>query len=117
MRADRDLIIEPGSLRDQVLYQRPVASKSASGADVVTWVDYLQVRANVGSPKAKSFFAAGREVVEKAYPVEQWYQAAFDAGQGETMRAIWNGRELEVLTVVDVQGQHRVMYLQLREIL
>ncbi len=113
MRADRDLIIEPGSLRDQVLLQRPVDTKSASGADVITWVDFLQIRANVGSPKARKFFAAGREEVEKTYPVECWYQS----GINETLRAVWEGRVLEILTVVDVQGQHRVMYLSVREIL
>lgn len=113
MRADRDLIIEPGSLRDQVLLQRSVATKSPSGADVVIWSDYLRIRANVGSPKARKFFADGREEVEKTYSVECWYQRQIN----ETLRAIWDGREFEILTVVDVVGQHRVMYISMREIL
>ena len=111
---EQEQILEPGRMRDRVTIQRPVATKSLSGADIITWTDYLTNRAaNVGSPKARKFFGAGRMQVEKEYPVEMWYEAGID----ETMRMMFDGRPLEILTVKDPEARHRKLYLQAREIL
>ena len=110
---DETLVLDPGKLRHQVVIQDPVYAKTASGADEPTWTDALSAKAFFNSPRAKKYFLADRENVEKLFPVEMWYQAGID----ETKRLLFDGRAFEIMTAVDVEERHRVLYLLVRELL
>ncbi len=109
---DADLILDPGSLRHQIAFQVPNYNKGDSGEDVPDWMTTVQTRGCFNSIKAKKFFASDRENVEKVYPVEMRWQTGIEA----TMQMLYAARTFEVLTVVDVEERHRVLYLQVREL-
>ena len=110
---DDSLVLNPGSLRHQVVIQQATYSKGTSGADEPTWSTFCNAKAFFDSPRARKWFGSDRENVRKTYPVEMHWQA----GIVETMRLLFNGRTFEILTAVDVEERHRIMYLHVEEIL
>ncbi len=110
---DDSLVLNPGSLRHQVIIQQPTYAKGTSGADEPTWSTFVSGKAFFDSPRARKYFASDRENVSKTYGVEMHWQAGID----ETMRLLFSGRTFEIMDSVDVEERHRITYLHVQEIL
>lgn len=114
MRVDKRYTLNPGMLRERVTIQTPVYSKSASGADVATWVDFVTLNADVRQSKRGAgleSLSADRFAAKVQWDVTiRWYD-----GITESMRVLWGTRALNILRVPDTGLRVPGMLLECEE--
>lgn len=99
-----------GKLRQRVTLQQGTASQNSFGESVITWSTLATVWADVVPllTQAREQFAQGGDQMQAKAP----YQARLRYRAGlspATNRIIWEGRTLEIESVLDPDGRNREM--------
>lgn len=103
-----------GRLRHRVVLQeKGTVSQNEFGAEVITWTAVATVWASVEPLRGREFIQAKQE------------QAAIDTrirlrhrdGITPVMRAVWNGRVYDILSVIRPEERQREIHLMCREVL
>lgn len=96
-----------GRLRHRVTIEQKSVTRSAIGEEVVSWVAFATVWAEVAPLRGREFFAAQQTQSSVDYKVTMRYLA----GVTREMRIVWDGLPLDIVSVIDVEGRRAVLEL------
>jgi len=100
-----------GRYRHRVTLQARTVTRSATGAEVVTWVDIATVWASVEDLRGQEFLAAQKESTEVTTRIRL---RQYRAGLRADMRAVLGSRTFDILAVLDPTGRRRELELMCR---
>lgn len=112
MRLDEGRTLNPGLLREQVTFQRKtVTGQNSYGEDTYTWTDVLTCKMQVVAMQGRELESAQQRWAEARFRLRGHYTDRVTT----TMRAVWNGRYLDVLDAEDPYGTRRVLQVAAKE--
>lgn len=106
--------MQSGRLRHRVTIQEQAVIRNSYGEEIVTWVDVATVWASVlpGSSGERFLASASREQATATHTVRIRYRA----GLNPKMRLIWDGRTLNIESIIDPDGRRRDLVLLCNEV-
>ena len=112
-RLDTSLPLNPGNLRDWVVFQRPVKTQNSMGEDVTTsYVPVVSCWCHVRALSGREMEAVQQIWAEARFRVRTWYVSGLqrqDVG-------FWGDRRLDVLDAEDPDGRGREIVIFAREL-
>lgn len=101
-----------GRLRHRIVLEQPTTTRSAAtGEPVDTWTIFASRHAEVRPLNGRAYFAARQHAADVTHEVELRYLAGVD----RTMRVSYDGRVLEIESVIDLGERRRELLLMCRE--
>ncbi|HEV7299253.1 MAG TPA: phage head closure protein [Tepidisphaeraceae bacterium] len=95
-----------GSLRHTLTLQRPVSVTDAYGETTATsWVDVMPIRAALKPTRSAENLRARLKGLETSFELTMRYSAEVTSER----RFLWEGKELYIDGIIDVDGRHREM--------
>lgn len=90
-------MIEPGKLRDRITVQIASGATNTLGETVLTWSNSTSVWASVEGVSAREALTAGQQDVSVSHKV----RLRFLPGLTQQMRFAWQGRTLEIVSLLE----------------
>jgi len=100
-----------GQMRERVTLQAPVRTPDGAGGGDVTWTESATVWAKVEERGGDERAAGERLAAEARFRVTIRYRSGVTA----EMRALWNGRALDIASLRDPDGRKRLLVLDCEE--
>jgi SPP1 family predicted phage head-tail adaptor len=105
--------VEAGKLRRKVTIKEKTRTPDDYGGNTVTWTDVCTVWADVEPLSGTQLFTAMQNASEISYKLRIRYRNDIQP----FMKAVLpDGRELEIVDVIDVEFAHRVLELDCKEL-
>lgn len=106
--------MQSGKLRERVTLQSKTVVRDAFGSEVVTWVISATVWADVRSTD-------GTEQVESSVDqvvatISHSVLIRYMAGLSPSMRVVWQGKVLQILSIVENDNRQRQLILKCNEV-
>ena len=96
-------MIRPGSLNERIVVQSSTMRTNALGESVPSWQDYASRWATVEGVSAREYLSSGQQNVSISHRVvTRWI-----AGMNHSMRIVWRGRVLEIVSLLEHDKQTR----------
>lgn len=109
--------MQAGRLRHTVIIQqRNVASRSASGEEVLTWPTFATCRASVEPLNGKEYFTARQEAAEVNYRIRLRYDSAL-ASVVPAWRISYAGRTFDIQSIINYRERNRELIVMCKELL
>ena len=102
-----------GRLRNRVTIKSKTATQNSYGEEVIVWVTLATVWAAVEPMRGQEYLESRRLQAEVDYRVRLRYRS----GLAPTMRVYYDNRTLEVVSVLNVNENHRETHLMCKELL
>lgn len=99
--------VQAGKLDQRIAIQAKTLGASSVGDENITWVTHVERWAQVVPLRGREFAAAAQMQDSVDYRVTIRYLQSVERG----MRVVWNGLLLDIVAVIDVNGQHDSMEL------
>lgn len=99
--------IRAGDLKRQIVIQSRSTGKDSFGQSAVTWTNMVTTRAAITPLSGNELIAAQAQFAETTHHIEIRYRTGITAA----MRAIYQGRVFNILSVIDDFTAHRRLVL------
>ena len=103
-----------GALRHRVTFQVKTDGEDAWGGPITTWADHVTVWGEVMHLSGGQYWAARQANSEAAGKVRIRYRSDLDP---DTMKMIYDGNELEILSIVPVGAKKTELHILFKEVL
>jgi SPP1 family predicted phage head-tail adaptor len=90
-------MINAGSLRERVTVQQASESRNALGETVLSWATFAERWASVEGVSSRESLAYGQQQISVSHRVRLRYLA----GLTQSMRLVWRGRTLEIVSLLE----------------
>lgn len=90
-------MINAGSLRERVTVQQASESRNALGETVLSWATFAERWASVEGVSSRESLAYGQQQISVSHRVRLRYLA----GLTQSMRIVWRGRTLEIVSLLE----------------
>lgn len=90
-------MIDPGRLRERITIQKASDVRNPIGETTLKWSDYAERWASVESIGAREFLLSGQQHTEVTHRIRMRHLDGLES----TMRVVWRGRTLEIMSVLD----------------
>lgn len=106
--------MQAGRLRELVTIQEQTVIRNSFGEEAVTWVEIAKVWASVlpGGSGERFLGGASREQATVSHTVRIRYRG----GLVPKMRLLWEGRLLDIESIIDPDGRRRELVLLCHEV-
>lgn len=106
-------MIDPGRLRERITVQKATEVRSQIGETTLKWSDFAERWASVESISAREFLLSGQQHTEITHRIRM---RRLD-GLSSTMRVVWRGRTLEIMSVLDQnnRSEHELLCVERAE--
>lgn len=112
-RQDGSRPLDPGSLREQIVFQRAVKTQDDIGQDVITWTDLLTMKMEVRAMQGRELESARQVWPEAQFKLRGWYPPTTIRRED---RGLWGERVLDILDAEDPGGRRREIMMVAREL-
>lgn len=106
-----DFILDSSHLNRRITLQQRSASKDSFGQESTNWTDYLTCWARIEPLSGRELIAAQAQQAETTHEIVIRYRP----GIVPAMRAVYQGRIFNVLSVIDPEMAHAALQLQCSE--
>lgn len=100
-----------GKLRHRVTLQKQINTQNDYGAFVTTWQDIATVWAEIKPISGREYFEANQ--VHSEVTTQIWLR--YRDGIEPTMRVAHNGKQYEIVSVLNYQGLNKTLQLMCKE--
>lgn len=100
-----------GKLRHCITLQRQINAQNDYGAVVTTWQDIATVWAEIKPISGREYFEASQ--VQSEVTTQIWIR--YRDGIEPTMRVAHNGKQYEIVSILNYQGLNKTLQLMCKE--
>lgn len=96
-------MIDPGQLTERVRIEQAVEVRNSFGETVQSWETFADRWASVDTLSSREFLLQGKQQTEATHRVRM----RFVTGLTSTMRIIWRGKTLEIISLLEQYNRSR----------
>lgn len=111
-RQDDSRPLDPGSLREKIVFRRAVKTQDDIGQDITTWTDLITMWMEVRAMQGRELEIARQTWPEAQFKLRGWYPSVVIHRED---RALWGERVLDILDAEDPGGRRREIAMVARE--